>query len=104
MNYAAIRLLTALHAVPARRGRRPAVSPEESPTNRHAVMTWAQRLKRVFKMDVKICETCGGKMKVIASLEDPALIKRCLAPLKNGRGVAQHPEHPAQLTLLGLKE
>ena len=39
-------------------------------------MTWAQRLKRVFKMDIEICETCGGKMKVIASIEDPAVIKR----------------------------
>ena len=67
------------------------MSAEESPTNRHAAMSWAQRLKRVFKMDV---ETCGGTMRVIASLEDLAVIKRFLAPLENGRGVAQHPEHP----------
>ena len=88
---------------PARRGRRPAVSAEESPINRHAAMSWAQRLKRVFKMDVETCEICGGTMRVIASREDPAVIKRFLAPLENGRGVAQHPEHPPrappQLTL-----
>ena len=47
--------------------------------------------------------TCGGKMKVIAYLEDPAVIKRILAPLEQGPGAAQHPEHPPQLTLLGLK-
>ena len=47
-------------------------------------------------------------MKVIASLEDPAVIKRCLAPLEYGRGVAQHPKHPPraapQFVLPGLKE
>ena len=37
-------------------------------------MTWAQRLKRVFKIET--CEICGGTMKVIASIEDPAVIKR----------------------------
>ena len=41
-------------------------------------MTWAQRLKRVFKREIETCETCGGKMKVIASIEDPAVIKRML--------------------------
>ena len=42
-------------------------------------MTWAQRLKRVFKSDIETCETCGGTMKVIASIEDPTVIKnpRC---------------------------
>ena len=57
-------------------------------------------------MDVETCETCGGTMRLIASLEDPAVIKRCLAPLENGRGVAQHPEDPPhaplQLTLPDL--
>jgi len=42
-------------------------------------MTSAQRLKRVFKIEVETCETCGGMMKVIASIEDPAVIKRILA-------------------------
>ena len=52
-------------------------------------------------MDV---ETCGGTMREIASLEDPAVIKRILAHLEQGPGAAQHPEHPPQLTLPGLKE
>ena len=57
-------------------------------------MTWAQRLKRVFKIDIETCETCGGTMKVIASIEDPAVIKRILAHLDNRQGAGQHPEHP----------
>ena len=57
-------------------------------------MTWAQRLKRVFKIDIETCETCGGTMKVIASIEDPAVIKPILAHLENRQGAGQHPEHP----------
>jgi hypothetical protein len=50
-------------------------------------MTWAQRLKRVFNIDISTCETCGGAVKVIAetsdrSIEDPAVIKQILAHLQ----------------------
>ena len=34
-------------------------------------MTWAQRLKRVFNIDIETCSGCGGAMKVIACIEDP---------------------------------
>ncbi len=33
-------------------------------------MTWAQRLKRVFNIDVSTCDACGGAVKIIASIED----------------------------------
>jgi hypothetical protein len=29
-------------------------------------MTWAQRLKRVFHIDIETCRECGGTVKVIA--------------------------------------
>ena len=57
-------------------------------------MTWAQRLKRVFKIDIETRETCGGKMKVIAAIEDPAVIKRMLAHLDNRQRAGHHPAHP----------
>jgi len=41
-------------------------------------MNWAQRLKRVFGVDVEICEQCGGVVKVIACIEDPVVIKKIL--------------------------
>ena len=43
--------------------------------------TWAQRLKRVFAIDIEKCEVCGGKMKVIASIEDPDVIDKILKHL-----------------------
>lgn len=33
-------------------------------------MTWVQRLKRVFNIDIETCHDCGGAMKVIVCIED----------------------------------
>ena len=43
-----------------------------------APMTWAQRLKRVFHIDIETCPECGGKLRVIACIEDPPLIAKIL--------------------------
>jgi hypothetical protein len=48
----------------------------------HAAMTWAQRLKRVFNIDISTCDACGGAVRVIASIEDPVVIKQILAHLQ----------------------
>jgi hypothetical protein len=42
---------------------------------------WAQRLKRVFNIDIETCSECGGAVKIIASIEDPAVIRKILAHL-----------------------
>jgi hypothetical protein len=42
------------------------------------VITWAQRLKRVFQIDIETCNKCGGAVKVIACIEDPVVIRRIL--------------------------
>jgi hypothetical protein len=55
---------------------------ERSPVEQHAAMTWAQRLKRVFDIDITVCKECGGAVKAIASIEDPAMIKQILAHLE----------------------
>jgi hypothetical protein len=46
-------------------------------------MTWAQRLKRMFNINNETCQTCGGPMKVIASIEDLVVIKQILDHLKH---------------------
>jgi hypothetical protein len=55
---------------------------ERSPVEQHAAMTWAQRLKRVFNIDISTCDACGGAVRVIASIEDPVVIKQILAHLQ----------------------
>ena len=37
-------------------------------------MSWAQRLKRVFNIDIEVCGHCGGSVKVIACIEDQNVI------------------------------
>ncbi len=44
-------------------------------------MNWAQRLKRVFSIDIETCSACGGAVKVIACIEDPAVIEKILTHL-----------------------
>jgi hypothetical protein len=51
----------------------------ERPPPRHLAMTWAARLKRVFGIEIEQCARCGGRLQVIASIEQPELIARILA-------------------------
>ncbi len=44
-------------------------------------MSWAQRLKRVFGIEIATCEQCGGKVGVLASIEDPTVIGQILGHL-----------------------
>ena len=41
-------------------------------------MTWAQRLKRVFNLDIETCSECGAPVKVIACIEDPVVMPKAL--------------------------
>jgi hypothetical protein len=54
---------------------------EKTPLERRAAMTWAQRLKRVFGIDIETCPACGGALQIIACIEDPAVIKKILTHL-----------------------
>ena len=54
---------------------------EKTPVERRAAMSWAQRLKRVFNIDIETCSACGGAVKVIACIEDPAVIEKILTHL-----------------------
>jgi hypothetical protein len=71
---------------PAKRGKgnkaRTADAPEATtPAERRAAMTWAQRLKRVFNIDIETCKGCGGHIKIIACIEDPVVIEKILTHL-----------------------
>jgi hypothetical protein len=41
-------------------------------------IAWAQLLKRVFNIDVSVCPKCQGKVKIIAAIEEPKVIKKIL--------------------------
>jgi len=44
-------------------------------------MTWAQRLKRVFNIDIETCQACGGAVRVIACIAGPVVIEKILTHL-----------------------
>ena len=71
---------------PAKRGKgvkRIANTEVRSPAERHVAMSWAQRLKRVFNIDIEVCGRCGGSVKVIACIEDQDIIDKILAHLRD---------------------
>ena len=41
------------------------ISQDLTPAEKRASMTWAQRLKRVFNIDIETCGACGGEVKII---------------------------------------
>ena len=53
-------------------------TPYHSPVAR---LSWARLLKRVFDIDVEHCPHCAGKLKIIAAIEEPAVITKILAHL-----------------------
>jgi hypothetical protein len=94
---------------PSKRGKsakRQIKGDERSPVEQHAAMTWAQRLKRVFNIDISICEECGGAVRVIASIEDPDVIKQILSHLEHEAATANsnllpQSRAPPQIGLFG---
>lgn len=62
----------------ATREQQPAATPTDSADPPTAPLTWAQRLKRVFELDITLCPLCGGQLRVIADITDPDLIRKIL--------------------------
>ena len=80
--------LTRFHGVFAPNSKlRPKIVPRRAPERLdvdkpQAPMSWMQRLKRVFAIDIETCPECGGKLRVIACVENPPLIAKILAHVR----------------------
>jgi hypothetical protein len=74
---------------------------EEKPDKPLAPMTWMQRLKRVFAIDIETCPKCGGKLRVIACIEDPNVIDAILEHIRIREAVEpSQPRAPPQRSKL----
>jgi len=71
---------------PARRGKRnkscSADEADQTQAEKRASMAWAKRLKRVFNREIETCGECGADVRIIASMEDPAVIRTILLTWK----------------------
>src|SRR5690606_36144213 len=72
--------------------------PAKPPTPRHVAVNSARRLKRVFGIEIEGCARCGGKLKVIASIEEPEVITKILTYLER-----MAPEHYQSELPLGAR-
>ena len=52
-------------------------SKADSPTHRAIRIAWAVLKKRVFDVDTR-CDHCGGPLRMVAAVTDPASIRRFL--------------------------
>ena len=59
-----------------------------------ARLGWARLLKRVFGIDLEHCPQCGGDFKIIAAIEEPAVIVKILTHL--GLPARAPPRSPAR--------
>lgn len=74
---------------PARRGNPNKATDLRPAAERHRARTWAQRLKRVFGIEIETCEHCGGK--VVASIEDQVVLSpQPLLDLRNNLEQVTH--------------
>ncbi len=65
----------------------PETNDKPRPTSR---ISWARLLKRVFNIDLEACHLCSGKMKIIAVIEEPEVVKKILYHL----GLPTKPPEP----------
>jgi hypothetical protein len=49
----------------------------------------------LFAIDIETCRQCGGRLRVVASIEEPALIARILGHLGRAADAAD-PAHPSR--------
>ena len=67
--------------LPKPRPRTSGVPDEPKACASRAAMTWMQRLRRLYDIDISICPHCGGVLKVLAVITEPAVIASILAHL-----------------------
>ncbi len=58
-----------------------------SPPTGRSIAAWARLIRKVYEADPLECPKCKGPMRVIALIEDPAVVRRILQHL--GRWVPE---------------
>jgi hypothetical protein len=75
----------------------------DSNAERPRYWTWAALMRRAFDFDVLRCPRCAGRMQLIATIDDPAVIQRILAHL-GLPGVRAGPPPPSAVSAAGAEQ
>jgi len=58
---------------------RPASPPLQTANRTRRAWAWADLMRRVFAIDVLACASCGGRLRFLATIEDPPVVTKILA-------------------------
>ena len=78
--------------------RESAVGEAGAAERRRLRRSWAQLIRRIYEVDPLECTACGGRMRILAILLTPAVVRKILAHLASrpGRGRAPPGSRGAQ--------
>jgi hypothetical protein len=68
-----------------------------APAARGAQWSWPDLVRHTFGVDVLACTRCGDRMRVVATIEDPVVIRRILTHLGLPTAAAAPRPPPADL-------
>jgi hypothetical protein len=54
---------------------------------------WVEMMRRLYEVDPLVCPRCGGEMRVVGVITQPAVIRRILDHLRKREKVARSPPH-----------
>jgi Putative transposase len=90
--HARIRSQVVRYARPATDPNAPEIEANPRPRTPGA-WRWPALMRRVFALDVLACPRCGGRLRVIAIVQDPAVVRTILTGA--GRGLSTEAPGPA---------
>jgi hypothetical protein len=79
------------HRVPAPASMAPGAEAPPAAYVRPAYFPWAVLLRRVVAIDILACPDCGGRLRLLATIEDRAVVETILTHL----GLPVDPPHPS---------
>jgi len=69
---------------------------DETPADRHSRAHWARLIQKVYAVNPLQCPKCGGTMRLIAVIDEPAVIRRSLKHLRRWHPPPKAPDPPAR--------
>ena len=66
---------------PSTHGSAPEVGATSAAYVRPSYFPWADLLRRVFAIDILACPDCGGRLRLLATIEDRAVVEKILTHL-----------------------